>query len=153
MIFTLPLYALTKHTYVMANTAMNKKYNRQQTTHLLPVPFEISEHINSFCFYDVKTAETMKRIKEKKKEIMYRFEFARVSRKRPGDYFQNMEENETSETCERWALCLDNFDIWFGEERLFESANCKRCGNYKLDPYEETQLPQRILCNCNPFNV
>jgi hypothetical protein len=37
---------------------ISKKYNVQETIHLLPFPREITNNINSYLFYDKITGET-----------------------------------------------------------------------------------------------
>lgn len=87
-------------------------------------------------------------IKKQKKEIVYRFCFALVSRNIPSGYFHAMGADETTNNCEHWYLCLENSDIWFGSENLFEAVNCKHCGNYKMEADVENAFPKRIMCEC-----
>jgi hypothetical protein len=125
-----------------------KNYNRQQTMHLLPVPFEISEHINSFCFYDVKTVACMKKMKELKKEICWKFTFANSSRVNYYGTYEDLPPGETADNCEHWSVDLGCDDMWFAHERQFQATNCKCCGNYKSLSIDQ-EYPNRIRCNCS----
>ena len=116
----------------------NKSLNRQQTVHLLPLPYEIAEYINSFCFYDSITGK----IRKLKNKIIEKFYYAFISRKYPrcdwGYY-------EQSDCCEYWSICLSDVNVFndtqykhydtqylkMFKEKHFQAMNCKRCGNYK----------------------
>jgi hypothetical protein len=116
-----------------------EKYNRQQTVHLLPIPYDIAEEINSFCFYDKITAKT----RRLKKTICKKFKNACGSRANPSNYW--IKEDPTDfDNCEHWALCLtdkylvndpdydfnDPLVIAMYEEKHFKAINCHLCGNY-----------------------
>ena len=114
-----------------------KELNKQQTVHLLPVPYDITNIINSFCFYDKITARTRKL----KQFINLKFHYAYDSRKNPYEWGGDDPDN-----CEQWSIELTDknlysdpryprFDAWTldtYEEKQFQATNCKSCGNYKI---------------------
>jgi hypothetical protein len=114
-----------------------KTLNRQKTIHLLPVPFELAELINSYCFYDKITSKTRKL----KQFIHLKFHYAYDSRKNPYEWGGDDPDN-----CEQWSIELTDknlysdpryprFDAWTldtYEEKQFQATNCKSCGNYKI---------------------
>lgn len=114
-------------------------YNKQQTVHLLPLPFDIGNLINSFLFQEIKTV-----IENKKKEIVKKFESASISRKN--------DDNSDADTIEHWAICLtppydDDFPYDHSEDEIqFQAINCQLCGNYKIS--ENQALPEKIKCYC-----
>lgn len=119
-------------------------YNKQQTVHLLPAPFEVSEIINSFLFEDKKTNETKKFIKTKKREIVEKFENAYCSRNQPNEDTYLYEDPDS---CEHWSLHLCE---WFDYENYdnevqFQAINCQKCGNYKMS---SSELVEKIVCRC-----
>ena len=145
-------------------------YNRQKTVHLLPIPFDTAEIINSFLFNTIETIT-----KKRKREVDYRFKNAIISRKnsylfyegdiddlgyhqQPGDLgypiqypdihilqFNFLARN--ADSCEHWAICLNHFSKYpkFPVEKQFQAINCKKCGNYK-DSNKE--IIDKIKCNC-----
>ena len=86
----------------------------------------------------MKTAETLKKVKTQKKEIVNLFENAAVSRKNDG--LQDFEP-ESDLDSEHWVFWLG------GNENQFQASNCRMCGNYRAD-YAYDYMPQNILCNC-----
>uniref|UniRef100_A0A6C0DQS9 Uncharacterized protein n=1 Tax=viral metagenome TaxID=1070528 RepID=A0A6C0DQS9_9ZZZZ len=112
--------------------------SRQQTIHLLPVPYEIAEHICSFCFYDKTTAE----IRRLKKLISQKFYNAFYSRKYPRCDWGDDDSNH----CEYWIISLSDVNVFndphyihydsgyleLFREPQFQAMNCKNCGNYKV---------------------
>jgi hypothetical protein len=116
---------------------MYKPSNRQQMVRRLPLPYEVTEVVNSFLFYDHETA----RIRRHRKYIVRKFHQACISRARPGDSWY-----ENPDTCEHWSICLTDihfatdplyayFDPLFRsiyEEPQFQATNCQTCGNYKI---------------------
>lgn len=116
--------------------------NVQQTVHLLTVPFEVAELINSFLFYSMETV-----IKETKKIINYKISNAYYSRK-------NMPEGtirlgEDKDTVEHWAFeafyTQREYELFYGEHQ-FQAISCKKCGNYK--PTIDIIVPKNALCYC-----
>jgi hypothetical protein len=108
----------------------------------LPLCEDVHEIIKSYLFYDMKTAETMKHIKNKKKEIVSKFENAAVSRK--NDEFHEFEPESSDQESEHWALWLG------GDENQFQADNCRMCGNYRAE-HAYDYIPQNILCTCGYF--
>lgn len=107
-----------------------------------PLCEDVQEIIKSYLFYDMKTAETMKHIKNKKKEIVSKFENAAVSRK--NDEFHEFEPESSDQESEHWALWLG------GDENQFQADNCRMCGNYRAE-HAYDYIPQNILCTCGYF--
>jgi len=108
------------------------RYNTQQTVHLLPLPFDVADYINSFLF-----VTTENKIKGIKKEIVKKFENALYSRK----------NNLTFEpdTNEHWAVCLSSIEDGIYYEEQFQAINCGICGNYKEVSMETCE---HIKCKC-----
>ena len=110
-------------------------YNKQQTIHLLPVPFEIADVIISFLFKEIKTF-----IEEKKREIVEKFKHACYSRKNLAENFSD----HNWETREHWAVCLDTI-YGLGCETQIQGINCKICGNYK---HSQIEIKENSKCVC-----
>ena len=88
----------------------------------------------------MKTAETLKKVKTQKKEIVNLFENAAVSRKNDG--IQGFEpEHESELDSEHWFFWLG------GNENQFQASNCSKCGNYSPE-HAYDYMPQNILCSC-----
>lgn len=88
----------------------------------------------------MKTAEILKKVKTQKKEIVYMFENAAVSRKNDG--LQDFEpEHESDLDSEHWVFWLG------GNENQFQASNCSKCGNYSPE-HAYDYMPQNILCSC-----
>jgi len=92
-------------------------------THLLPVPFEIAEIINSFAYYDWNSLIRLKKERLFMNDFHYRLTHC----------YNNPKNNEDKE----WWVC------WLGtmpeEEHQFQAKFCLRCGNY---------LSHYPLCTC-----
>ena len=106
--------------------------NKQQVIYLVfnrnNFPSVISDIICSFCFYDVKTGETINFIKIKKSEILNKFELAYCSRKYPTKFLPH----EDADSCEHWLIDLNYFMNSIETiEKQFQGINCTQCGNYK----------------------
>ena len=110
----------------------------QMCINRLPLNRDVQDVIKSFVFYDMKTWETIKKVKIQKKEIVYMFENAAVSRKNDG--LQDFEQ-ESDLDSEHWVFWLG------GNENQFQACNCSKCGNYNAE-YAYDYMPQNILCNC-----
>ena len=110
------------------------QYNTQQTVHLLPLPFDAADYINSFLFVRIES-----KIKEIKKEIVKKIEYALYSRKNNLAF--------EPDTTEHWALCLSSIDGDPWEEIQFQGINCGICGNYKCVSMD-TDTCENIKCNC-----
>ena len=157
-----------------------KTLNRQKTIHLLPVPFELAELINSYCFYDKITAKTRKL----KQFIHLKFLYANDSRKNNYEW-----GGDDPDKCEQWSIELTDknlysdpryprFDAWTldtYEEQQFQATNCATCGNYKISSttgysvYElvsavesqilewceeiRSRMPANLRCECYLRNI
>jgi hypothetical protein len=105
----------------------------------LPLNSDVQDIIKSYALYDMKTAEILKKVKIQKKEIVYLFENAAVSRKNDG--LQDFEPEPSDLDSEHWFFWLG------GNENQFQASNCSKCGNYSPE-YAYDYMPQNILCNC-----
>ena len=103
------------------------------------LPKDMLNEIKSFCFYDIKSWETMSFIKYKKNRIHELFKTSTISRANPYDLF--LGENE--DVAEHW--CFWTFDEDDGPNKQFQGLNCGCCGNYK---YENVNYPKNVLCIC-----
>ena len=84
-------------------------------THLLPVPFEIAELINSFAYYDWNTWIRLEKERLFMKDLKYRMIHC----------YNNPMDNEDDDELVVWlAVPPDN------GEMQFEPCFCKKCGNY-----------------------
>jgi hypothetical protein len=116
------------------------EFNRQQLVRLLDLPYDVTNMINSFLFYDSKTGKIRRRQKNIMFQICLKFENALTSRKYPrGNYHA-----DNSDECEHWAVCLsDHRFVYANIEVQIQGMNCEKCGNYyNIDG------PFNIQCNC-----
>jgi hypothetical protein len=81
--------------------------------------------IKNYCFYDVKSWETINFIKSKKSRIHSLFKNSTISRANPHDFYSDDEDSD-----EQWTFWT--FDETDGPNNQFQAINCKYCGNYKL---------------------
>ena len=117
------------------------KYYKQLTINRLNLPSELQYIIKSYCFYDKKTYETMKCIKNKISEIDYNFKNISFSRANPIDLISTIDSDED----EHWIF---SYDITSNSNKQFQAINCKYCGNYVMcNGY--SRLSQKLKCNCN----
>jgi hypothetical protein len=105
----------------------------------LPLNRDVQDIIKSYTLYDMKTAEILKKVKTQKKEIVYLFENAAVSRKNDG--LQDFEAEPSDLDSEHWVFWLG------GNENQFQASNCSKCGNYSPE-HAYDYMPQNILCSC-----
>jgi hypothetical protein len=109
----------------------------------LPFCNDVINIIKSYCFYDKKTFEQIKMVKNLKLTIVNLFKNALFSRKNGN--FNNNENveypNEDSDESQHWSFCINL------NENQFQGVSCKLCGNY-LEEYSENWVPHHILCNC-----
>jgi hypothetical protein len=128
-------------------------FNIQQTLHLLPLPYDIVENINSFLFYDSITGKT----RYYKKIIHRKFKNAICSRKYP-----LRECDCDSDSSELWMIDLSDIHFYYDENYLyydhdfrksyfelpFQATNCSDCGNYKISScthYSVLELNDALL--------
>ena len=107
--------------------------NVQQTVHLLSLPFDTADYINSFLFVRIES-----KIKGIKKEIVTKFENAILSRKNNLAF--------ESDTAEHWSICLSSVENEDDHEAQFQAINCGICGNYKQVTME---ICEQIKCKCD----
>jgi len=94
-------------------------------THLLPVPFELAEMINSFAYYDWKTWMRLERERLFMKDLIYRMTHC---------YFNPMDEAD-DDTLTVWLAVPPNIET----EMQFQPCFCKKCGNY---------IYSKPICTC-----
>ena len=109
--------------------SVSKKYNLPQTTHLLLLPREITDTINSYLFYDKMSGET----RIKMRQILDRFKYARL--KRDDDLDQH------------WGVSMNDSRVQTRNEVQFQAINCKLCSGYIFVTNEI--IPIRAKCHCN----
>jgi hypothetical protein len=98
---------------------------------------DLLDNIKSFCFYDVKTWETICFIKSKKERIHYLLNNETFSRANPINDALVDDNNE-----EHWAFWVEND----GPNPQFQAINCRVCGNYiTTNPI----VPNNIKCYCH----
>jgi len=104
----------------------------------LNLPYDVRDTIKSFCFYDIKTWETIQFIKNKKQEIDLIFKYKTTSRATaPSQFYANDDEDNN------WVFFIDT-DY---EKCQFQGSNCTVCGNY-ISLYSPNYISQKIVCNC-----
>jgi hypothetical protein len=144
----------------------------------LPLPYDVTEIINSFLFYDLFTAKT----RRLKKLICKKFKNAINSRACPDKYWFG-----DPDYCEKWFMSLTDRNLFWKNcynnddldmiskfsEKTIHAVNCGSCGNYKystssgyyrhrlsdalsLDDLElatqiRSRMPDRLRCECNLF--
>jgi len=87
-------------------------------THLLPVPFEIAELINSFAYYDWNTWIRLEKERIFMEDLKYRMIHC---------YNNPMNnEDEEDDLFMMWLAVPPNVDT----EMQFQPCFCKKCGNY-----------------------
>ena len=114
-------------------------YNIQQTVHLLSLPNDITNIINSYLFYDKITGETRKKMRD----IVETFYFACQTRER--SYISNSNEDD-----EHWVIWMADIrleDLNDTSEIQFQGENCKVCGEYKM-AWSPPAIPLRCICRC-----
>jgi hypothetical protein len=99
---------------------------------------DLLNEIKSYCFYDVKSWETIKFIKLKKKRIHTIINNSTISRANPCDFYLNDEDTD-----EHWVFWT--FDEKDGPNKQFQALNCKHCGNYKITVNQQNYI-DRIIC-------
>jgi hypothetical protein len=110
-------------------------HNAQQTVHLLPLPFEISDIVNSFLFYSIETV-----VKQNKKEIVKKIKHAYHSRKNNDINYITQEDPDTEEHWSFMAFCPYEYEV------QFQAFNCKHCGNYKIT--DTIEISKNAICVC-----
>lgn len=109
---------------------------KQLLINQLDIPSDLFDKIKEFCFYDIKSWETMQFIRYKKKIIHDIFVNHTISRANPYD----------------WLIDDKHWVVWINtpEDNIrcqFQGVNCTICGNYIQD-YATSYIPIKILCNC-----
>lgn len=101
--------------------------------HNLGLPYEICDHINSFCFYDKYQANVLKLKKILNKKIATSF-------------------CGNANGCDWWfeAAAYDESNSF--HEAQFQAGNCSRCGNY-THGNNYTVAANNIICICNETNL
>ncbi len=92
-------------------------------THLLPVPFEIAELINSFAYYDWNTFIRLEKERHFMKDLKYRMIHC---------YNNPMDSDDELLL---WLAIPPNVET----EMQFQPRFCKKCGNY---------IYRKPFCSC-----
>jgi hypothetical protein len=124
----------------MIGTISEESLSKQLLINKLNLSSDLSDIIKSYCFYDMKSWETIQFIKNKKKRIHYLFTNATISRAKPHDVYFHDENTD-----QQWAFWT--YDEEDGENAQFQSYNCKYCGNYRIIVNEA--YIDKIVCHCN----
>ena len=99
-------------------------------THLLPLPYDVTNYINGFLFYTKKDGELIKMIRNKKKEICDLFYTHHL--------YQKYTMFEYRKDFYYWIFFLSKIQ----DTNNIEGYSCSRCGNYLYESYT------RIICAC-----
>ena len=111
---------------------------KQCTINKFDLPSELCDIIKSYCFYDIKTWETIQFIRYKKEVINNIFKNNVVSRENPSDFYDDDDERH-------WVFWVDT-----DEDRVkcqFQGMNCLGCGNYN-GAYAPDYISRKIICDC-----
>ena len=117
------------------------EYHKQFIINNLKIPSELQYVIKSYCFYDKKTYETIKFIKNKINEINFNFKNNTFSRANPINFISVIDSDED----EHWGFC---YNITIEPESQFQAINCKHCGNFVMCN-KFNLIPNNIKCSCN----
>lgn len=111
---------------------------KQLLINQLDIPVDLFDKIKEFCFYDIKSWETIQFIRYKKEVINNIFTNHTISRANPSDWWDDNDD-------EHWAFWVDTPE---DESKCqFQGSNCMACGNYipeTCQPYVATN----IRCSC-----
>jgi hypothetical protein len=135
-------YAVKKlkiFTYILfiSDKTMNSVI-KQCTINKFDLPSELCDIIKSYCFYDIKTWETIQFIRYKKELINDIFKNNVVSLANPYDVFENLDDGH-------WAVWVDTDED--GVKCQFQGVNCLGCGNYD-EVYAPDYISRKIICDC-----
>ena len=108
----------------------------QKVVHLLPVPFEIAEIINSFLFKQI--AEIAKEKKNKCMEII----LGNCQIKRC--FFSRIYEINLY-SCEGWYIFYKDKEHKI--QKILTGVNCTNCGNYISESFYDYH--KNIICLCD----
>jgi hypothetical protein len=118
------------------NCLAMKKHVKKFLVNQLPLCYDVTEIIKSYCFYDVKTFALLRFVKEVKLHMVTLIDFAEHSRKNG----MNQPEHEDPDEIEHWSFCIEN-------EVELQGVNCQFCGNYWVEVSQDW-APHNILCHC-----
>lgn len=96
------------------------------------LPYEIRDMIKSYCFYDIKTWETIQFIHYKKRIINDIF-------KHHVTFIRDDDDDG------HWAFWTDTDEDRYTHQ--FQGTNCIVCGNYDAT-YAPNYISRNIICNC-----
>jgi hypothetical protein len=112
--------------------------SKQLLINQINLSIDLLNEIKNYCFYDVKSWETINFIKTKKNRIHNLFKNYTISRANPHNLYSDDEDSG-----EHWSFWTFNQED--GHNRQFQALNCKYCGNYK-NIINEVNYPDRIIC-------
>ena len=105
----------------------------------LDLPSDVHDIIKSYCFYDIRTWETIQFIRYKKGVINDIFKNNVVSRANPSDFYDVIDDER------QWVFWIDTEED--GDRCQFQGINCLVCGNYN-GTYAPYYISRKIICNC-----
>ena len=121
---------------IVSNKNMNSII-KQCIINRLDLPSDIHDIIKSYCFYDIKSWETIQFIRYKKEVINNIFKNNVISRANPSDFFDDDERH--------WVFWVDTEED--SVKCQFQGLNCLVCGNYN-GVYAPYYISEKIICNC-----
>ncbi len=138
------------HTQTMSS--IQHQHAKEATMNLLSLPTEIIDTIKSFSFYDINTANEIKKTKACKHQLMRIFKEATHSNYKTTIqrmFLEMDDENMLFQESENWRFGF----LYHPKETLYiGTQNCLQCGNYVSILYTHP-----IQCRCNrhiqPFNL
>ena len=110
---------------------------KQCAINRLDLPSDLHDIIKSYCFYDIKSWETIQFIRHKKEVINNIFKNNVISRTNPSDFYDDNERH--------WVVWVDTEED--SVKCQFQGVNCLVCGNYD-GPAAPDYISEKIICNC-----
>jgi hypothetical protein len=110
----------------------------------LSLSYDLLNEVKSYCFYDIRTWETMNFIKYKKRRIHDLFKHSTISRANPYELYFG-DENKV----QKWVFWTFNEDD--GPNHQFQAFNCRCCGNYRVVS-NEIYRTNKIICQCIDYD-
>ena len=105
----------------------------------LDIPSDLHDIIKSYCFYDIKSWETIQFIRDKKEVINNIFKNNVVSRVNQSDMYVYDDDER------HWVFWVDTEED--RDRCQFQGLNCLGCGNYD-EVYAPDYISRKIICNC-----
>ena len=120
----------------------DKQCDKQLIINQFKLPMELVDIVKSYCFYDVETAERIKKYQEVKRDLLEEFERSLVFQSSEDDgcwavkFWRMDEEDEDEEDADPY------------EHLMIAAGVCLKCGEYE-HCFGLQEIPERIMCACS----